>query len=138
MTWPWLCTVPWEAADRLQGQQHVEDPTVPQSVQSPPAPPHFSPSWNALQHRDGAVSSASAASPRAFQKLGCNRKTTQAKCRDYFLATSVANKFYTLFRLGPTVFKDIKAGTIPASRQSALCPATITGPRIHTGLNFFR
>lgn len=139
MTRPRLCQCPgkWQTGYRDDSTQ--EDPTVPQSVGSPPAPPHFSPSWNALQ-RHGAVSSASAASPRAFQKLGCNRKTTQGKCRNNSLATGASSKLYTFsksFRLGPTVFEGIRAGATPACRQPAPCPAATRGPPIHTGLSCF-
>lgn len=107
---------------------------------SPPAPPHFSPSWNGLQQRYGAASSASAVSPRAFQKLGWNRKTIQGKCRNNSLAAGDTNKFCSLsdsFRLGSVFSEGLKAGAIPASRHSVLCPAAIRGSPIHTGLSNF-
>lgn len=107
---------------------------------SPPVPPHFSPSWNGLQQRYGAVSSAFAVSPRAFQKLGCNRKTIQGKCRNNSLAAGDTSKFCSLsesFRLSPIFFEGLRAGAIPASRHSALCPAAIREPPIHTGLSNF-
>lgn len=107
---------------------------------SPPVPPHSSPSWNGLQQRYGAVSSAFAVSPRAFQKLGCNRKTIQGKCRNNSLAAGDTSKFCSLsesFRLSPIFFEGLRAGAIPASRHSALCPAAIREPPIHTGLSNF-
>lgn len=91
-----------------------------------PAPPHFSPSWNGLQQRCGAASSASAASPGAFQKLRCNRKTIQGECRNNSLAAGDTSKFCSpseSFRLGPISFEGLRAGAIPTSRCPALCPA---------------